>query len=114
MADENDKNQDDKVEPSEELNSVEGAAKKIKRAVRDTAQQYLDIAGIKLDLKDIEKRIRNSPYYSLALAVSAGFIVGGGLATTPGIALLGLFGRSAVRDTASNLGRQVFREGAGA
>jgi ElaB/YqjD/DUF883 family membrane-anchored ribosome-binding protein len=90
------------------LYSVKGAAKKAKGAVKDTAQQYLDTARMGFYLEDIEEGIRDRPYYSLAIAASAGFLLGGGLTTTPGIALLTLFGRKAARDTASNLGRQVF------
>jgi ElaB/YqjD/DUF883 family membrane-anchored ribosome-binding protein len=102
-----DENEDKAIDES--IYGVKGAAKKARRAMKDTAQQYLDIAGMKLDLEDVEERIRDSPYYSVAIAAGVGFLLGGGLATTPGIALLGLFGRRAVRDTASNFGRQVFR-----
>ena len=103
-------NEDDKEKSIDEsIYSVKGAAQKARRAVKDTAQQYLDTAGMNLDLEDVEERIRDSPYYSVAIAAGVGFLLGGGLATTPGAVLLGLFGRRAARDTASNLGRQVFR-----
>jgi ElaB/YqjD/DUF883 family membrane-anchored ribosome-binding protein len=111
MPDDDRKNHNEAVEEpiDESLDSVAGAAKKAKRAVKDTAQQYLDTAGTKFDLEEIEERIRDRPYYSLAIAAGAGFLLGGGLATTPGVALLGLFGRRAARDTASNFGRQILR-----
>ena len=112
MSGKDSKDQSEEVEYEESIDealySVKGAAKKAKGAVKDTAQQYLDSARMGFDLEDIEESIRDRPYYSLAIAASAGFLLGGGLATTPGIALLGLFGRKAARDTASNLGRQVF------
>jgi ElaB/YqjD/DUF883 family membrane-anchored ribosome-binding protein len=100
---------DDDGEQVVDESPVAGATEKAKRAVKDTAQQYLDTARIRVNLEDLEERIRDSPYYSLAIAAGAGFLLGGGLATTPGIAVLGLFGRRAARDTASNLGRQVLR-----
>ena len=42
------------------------------RAIRDTAQKYLDRAGVKIDLRQIEKSIREQPVRSAAIAVAAG------------------------------------------
>jgi hypothetical protein len=92
--------------------SVAGAAKTANRAVRDTAQKYLNAAGMKIDLADIEERIRDRALFSVWIAVGIGFILGGGLATRPGVMLLGLFGRTAARQTATNVGRQVFQKAA--
>ena len=50
----------------------------------------------------------------LALAAGAGFVIGGGMASKMGIALIGLVGRKAAAETATNLGRQVLRQAAGA
>ena len=94
-------------EAEESIASATGAAKKASRAVKDTAQKYLDLAGVKVDLEATEKRIRDRPCFYLALAAGAGFAIGGGLATKTGVALLGLFGRKAAVDTATNFGRQV-------
>jgi hypothetical protein len=59
--------------------------------------------GINLDIVQIENSIRDRPLRSMAVAAAAGFIVGGGMATRPGVAILALFGRTAVKETATNL-----------
>jgi hypothetical protein len=41
------------------------------RALRDTAQKYIDRAGMKVDLKRVEQRIRENPVPSAAIAVVA-------------------------------------------
>jgi ElaB/YqjD/DUF883 family membrane-anchored ribosome-binding protein len=94
-------------EAEESIASSTGAAKKASRAVKDTVRKNLDVAGIKVDLEATEKRIRDRPFFYLALAAGAGFVIGGGLATKKGAALLGLFGRKAAVETATNFGRQV-------
>src|ERR1700722_18838486 len=73
------------------------------RALRDIAQKYIDRAGMKVDLKKVEQRIRENPFPSTGIAAAAGFVVGGGLVTRPGSALLALFGRRAVRETMTNV-----------
>ena len=78
------------------------AAEKADRAVRDTAQTYLEKFGVKLDLEQIEKSIRDKPLPSVAIAAAAGFIIGGGMATRPAVAILALFGRKAAKETATN------------
>jgi ElaB/YqjD/DUF883 family membrane-anchored ribosome-binding protein len=97
----------------ESIVSAAEAANKASRAVRGTAQKYLDAAGIKVDWKDIEKRIRDRPLFYLGIAAGAGFVMGGGMATSRGLALLGLVGRKAAVDTATNFGRQVLRQAVG-
>jgi 1,4-dihydroxy-2-naphthoyl-CoA synthase len=79
-----------------------GAVRKADGAIRDTAQKYLDRSGIKLDLQQIEKTIREKPLRSAAIAAGAGFVVGGGMVTRLGLATLALFGRQAARETATN------------
>jgi ElaB/YqjD/DUF883 family membrane-anchored ribosome-binding protein len=100
-------------EADESKASAAGAAKTADRAMKDTAQKYLSAAGIKVDLEDIERRIRNRPLFSLAIAAGAGFVMGGGMATKMGLVLLGLFGRKAAAETATNFGRQILRQAAG-
>jgi hypothetical protein len=95
--------------PEESIASGAGTAKKVSRALKDTAHKYLDAAGLKVDLDDIEKRIQDRPLFCLLLAASAGFVVGGGLTTNMGVALLGLFGRKAAVETGTSFGRQVLR-----
>jgi ElaB/YqjD/DUF883 family membrane-anchored ribosome-binding protein len=97
----------------ESIASAAGAAKTANRAMKDTAEKYLDAAGIKIDWKNIEKRIRDRPLFYLAIAAGAGFVIGGGMATKMGLALLGLFGRKAFAETATNFGRQILRQAAG-
>ena len=94
-------------EAEESIASATGAAKEASRAVKDTAQKYLDFAGVKVNLAATEKRIRERPLFYLALGAGSGFVIGGGLATKTGVALLGLFGRKAAVETATNFGRQV-------
>jgi|SRR5229473_2706614 ElaB/YqjD/DUF883 family membrane-anchored ribosome-binding protein len=79
------------------------AAKKADRAVRDTAQTYLEKFGVKLDLEQIEKSIRDKPLPSVAIAAAAGFIIGGGLATRLAAPILALSARAAAKETATNL-----------
>jgi len=74
-------------EAEESIASATGAAKEASRAVKDTAQKYLDLAGVKVDLVATEKRIRDRPLFYLALAAGSGFVIGGGLATKTGVAL---------------------------
>jgi hypothetical protein len=97
-------------EAEESIASATGTAKKASRAVKDTVQKYLDV---EVDLEATKKRIRHRPFFYLALAAGAGFVIGGGLATKTGTALLGLFGRKAAVDTATNFGRQVLRQAVG-
>jgi ElaB/YqjD/DUF883 family membrane-anchored ribosome-binding protein len=96
----------DETDDGEDEESLRAsAAKTVTTAIRETAQKYFDAAGMKIDLEVVEDRIRDQPLISMAIAAGAGFIIGGGLATSPGIALLGLFGRTAARDTVANAGR---------
>lgn len=80
----------------------DGAVSKADRAIRDTAQKYLNRSGIKIDLRQIEKSIREQPVRSAAIAAAAGFVVAGGMVTRLGVATLALFGRQAARETATN------------
>jgi hypothetical protein len=82
---------------------VKKMAEKTDRAIVDTAQKYLRRRGVDFDLRQVEKTIREKPLSAAALAATAGFIVGGGLATRPGLAMLFLFGRMAARETAIDL-----------
>jgi hypothetical protein len=81
----------------------QGMTGKADRAFRATAQSYLDRAGIKFDLQQLENTIREQPVLAAAIAAAAGFLVGGGMATRLGAAMLAFLGRRAFRDTASNL-----------
>ena len=87
-----------------EHNSTESpvtkVAEKADEALRDTAERYLNRRGFDIDLRRVENSIRDRPLSSAAIAAGAGFVVGGGLATRPGIAILILFARIAVREAA--------------
>ena len=87
--------------------SASMAAETANKAVRDTAQKYLNAAGINVNLQDVEERIRGRALFSFGIAAAIGFVLGGGLATRPGVMMLGLFGRNAARQAATNMGRKV-------
>jgi ElaB/YqjD/DUF883 family membrane-anchored ribosome-binding protein len=87
---------------AESTSQTMDAAKRADNAVRDTARTYLRKFGMNLDLEKIEKSIRDKPLHSAAIAAAAGFIIGGGLATRPAVAILALFGRQAAKETATN------------
>ena len=67
---------------------AQGMAGKADRAFRTTAQSYLDRAGLKLDLRQVESTIREKPMQAAALAAAAGFLFGGGMGTLWGAAML--------------------------
>ena len=87
---------------NESMTPVMKAAEKADKALVDTAQRYLRRRGFELDLRQVEKSIRDRPRSAAAIAATAGFIAGGGLATRPGIAMIVLFARIAARETAAN------------
>lgn len=89
--------------------SQAGVANAANRAMRDTAQKYLDAAGVKLNLANIEARVRERALLSVGIAAGVGFVLGGGLATRPGVILLGLFARTAARQSAAAIGRPVMQ-----
>jgi hypothetical protein len=97
----------------EPLLSAAGAAKTANKAIDETARKYLAAAGIKVDLEDFQNRIRERPLFYLAIAASVGFVAGGRMASKWGLALLGLAGRRAAAETATNFGRQMLRQAAG-
>jgi ElaB/YqjD/DUF883 family membrane-anchored ribosome-binding protein len=82
--------------------STAGTVEKAADAVRETAQSYVDRTGLKLNLRQVEKIVRDKPLHSAAIAAAVGFVFGGGVATRPGLAIFALFGRKAARDTAAN------------
>ena len=94
---------------SESVTPVRKVAEKTDRAIVNTAQRYLNRRGVDFDLRRLEKTIRDKPLSAAALAATAGFIVGGGLATRPGLAMLMLFGRMAAKETAVNLMTEMVR-----
>lgn len=86
--------------------SAAQAADTTNNAVKDTIQKYLNSAGLNVDVRDIEQRIRGRALFSLGIAAGVGFFLGGGLATRPGVIMVGLFARTAARRAAIN-SRQV-------
>ena len=106
MAHENQR-QDDGVEST---SSIAGAAKQADEALRETAQEYIDRTPFTLDLKQLEAAIRENPMPAAGLAAAAGFVVGGGLASSMGLGLLALIGREVVRQTARNFIGGMMRE----
>ena len=56
----------------------------------------------------MDTTIPNQPLAAMAIAAAAGFVVGGGMASRPGLVILALLGRKAARETAANfIGRIV-------
>ena len=100
---------EDESTSSESATPVKKMAEKTDRAIVNTAQRYLRRSGIDFDLRQLERTIREKPLSAAAIAASAGFIVGGGLATRPALALLVLFGRIAARETAVDLVSEMVR-----
>jgi ElaB/YqjD/DUF883 family membrane-anchored ribosome-binding protein len=100
---------EDERDMSESSTPVKKVAEKTDRAIVNTAQQYLKKRGVDFDLRQLEKTIREKPLSAAALAATVGFIVGGGLATRPGLAMLVLFGRMAAKETAVNLVTEMVR-----
>jgi hypothetical protein len=94
---------------NETATPVKKVAEKTDRAIVDTAQRYLRRQGVEFDLRHLERTISEKPLPAAAIAATAGFIVGGGLATRPGLAMLMLFGRMAARETAVNFVTDMVR-----
>ncbi len=67
--------------------------------LEDTAQEYLDKAGVGVDSGQIVSLIREQPLKCAGAVAAAGFIVGGGLSGAVGLAVLGFVARTAVRST---------------
>src|SRR5690348_5592550 len=82
---------------------IANAAERVDEALRNTVQSYLTKGAIELDLKQVDKSIRDKPLPYVAIAVTIGFIVGGGMITRPGLLVLGFFGRKVATETAINL-----------
>jgi ElaB/YqjD/DUF883 family membrane-anchored ribosome-binding protein len=81
------------------------AAKKTDSAISNTAQKYIS----RTRTKEVETAIRNKPLAATALAAAAGFIVGGGMASRPGLLILALLGRKAAREIAINFAGEMVR-----
>jgi ElaB/YqjD/DUF883 family membrane-anchored ribosome-binding protein len=103
LENESDQSTDEATSP------IMDATKRTDNALRDTARTYLRKFGVNLDIVQIENSIRDKPLRSTAIAAAAGFIVGGGMATRPGVAILALFGRKAAEETAAHLMTGMFR-----
>jgi hypothetical protein len=77
---------------------VLGAATKTDSAIRSTAEKYISRAKT----KEVEATIRENPLTAIALAAAVGFVVGGGMASRPGLLILALLGRKAAQEIALN------------
>jgi hypothetical protein len=92
----------------EPLGSAAVAAKTANKAVTETA-------GIspQPESKSIWSSFRTgfaTGHFFMWLAAGMGFVAGGGIASKWGLALLGLAGRRAAAETATNFGRQMVRQ----
>ena len=102
----------ERSQTEESIVSAAGAAKAANKAINDTARKYLAAAGSEVDLENIRNRIRNRPLFFIAIAAGAGFVIGGGMTSRMGLLLIGLAGRRAAAEAATNLGRPVLRQAA--
>jgi ElaB/YqjD/DUF883 family membrane-anchored ribosome-binding protein len=100
---------EDERDVNESRPPIKKVAEKTDRAIVNTAQRYLNRRGVDFDLRRLEKTIRDKPLSAAAIAATAGFIFGGGLATRPGLAMLMLLGRMAAKETAVNFVTEVVR-----
>jgi hypothetical protein len=82
---------------------IDGGVKKADIAIKDTAGVYLKKFGVKLDLDQMEKWICENPLCTTMIAAASSYILGGGMATRPGAAILALLGRKAAKETAAHL-----------
>jgi len=78
-------------------------AHKAEDRIEDTAQEYLDKAGVGMDSRQIASLIRDQPLKYAGAVAAAGFVVGGGLSGAAGLAVLGFLARTAVRATLYDL-----------
>ena len=86
-------------------------AKTADNAIKETAATYMRNVGVDLNFERLERSIREKPLAAAGLAAGAGFILGGGMATRPALALLALFGRKAARDMAASFMRSIVSPG---
>jgi ElaB/YqjD/DUF883 family membrane-anchored ribosome-binding protein len=77
---------------------VLGAATRTDSAIRTTAEKYISRAKT----TEVVTTIRENPLTAIALAAAAGFVVGGGMASRPGLLILALLGRKAAQEIAIN------------
>jgi hypothetical protein len=80
-------------------------------AIKETAATYMRNVGVDLNFERLERSIREKPLAAAGLAAGAGFILGGGMATRPALALLALFGRKAARDTTASFMKSMVSPG---
>jgi len=80
-------------------------------AIKAATQRLLDDRGVKLNINQAEDFIRDKPIVWIGIAAAAGFIVGGGLVTRPGVALFFLMGRKMAGEITSNLVLGAIRAG---
>jgi ElaB/YqjD/DUF883 family membrane-anchored ribosome-binding protein len=95
--------EDEAESAGESISPVTEATEQAEKAVKDTAGRYLRSFGMNPDLAKVEKWIRDRPLPSAAIAAAAGFIIGGGMASRPGVAMLALLGREAAKQAATNM-----------
>jgi hypothetical protein len=81
------------------VNEAQTRALHIDPQLRAADWKLDDRTQVRLEVRSI----RDKPLRSAAIAAGAGFVIGGGMATRPALALLALFGRKAAKETATNL-----------
>jgi hypothetical protein len=91
---------DESIVESEEY--IVDTGKRTNIAIKETTNTYLRNFGFNLDLEQIEQSIRDRPLPFVAMAAAAGFVMGGGMAIRPAVAIFALLGRKAAKETATN------------
>jgi cob(I)alamin adenosyltransferase len=67
----------ERSQTEEPIISAAGVAETANKAINDAAQKYFAAAGIKVDLEDIQNKIRDRPLFYVAIAAGTGFVIGG-------------------------------------
>jgi hypothetical protein len=95
----------------EPLVSAAEAAKTANKAIDETAGNISPPPESKSTWKTFRTGFEIGRFY-LAIAAGVGFVAGGGMASKWRLALLGLAGRRAAAETATNFGHQMLRQAA--
>jgi hypothetical protein len=78
-------------------NSIQNGTQQRDSASRNSDRTLIDI-------------VQEQPVVCLAIAAAAGFVLGGGMRRTNGLALLALIGQMAMRDALGNIVNGVLRD----
>jgi ElaB/YqjD/DUF883 family membrane-anchored ribosome-binding protein len=89
----------------EQSRLIADAALKTNNAIRTTAERYVS----RTTATEAEKTIGENPLVAAALAAAVGFVIGGGMTSRPGLLILALVVRKALRETGVNFVIEMVR-----